>query len=93
MSHIEPLASEKKDEVSIVEGYIKKRNAVREKMIVEDLSALDRISEDRIITELRDRLLHGEPYTFIGDVLLSINSNELPTEYPRSVCSVLFPTA
>lgn len=54
-------------------------------MIVEDLAALDKISEDKIINEIRERLTNGDSYTFIGDVLLSLNSNELPKEYPRSV--------
>lgn len=85
MSQIDPLKAPPKPEVSIVEGHIKKFNAEREKMIVEDLAALDKISEDKIINEIRERLTNGVSYTFIGDVLLSLNSNELPKEYPRSV--------
>lgn len=70
---------------------MKKFNAEREKMIVEDLAALDKISEDKIINEIRERLTNGDSYTFIGDVLLSLNSNELPKEYPRSVRPFLWP--
>lgn len=85
LSHIGPLKKHKKPEVSIVDGHLKKYNAEREKMFVEDLAALDKITEDKIIDEIRERLTNGESYSFIGDVLLSLNSNELPKVYPRSV--------
>lgn len=85
LSQVGPVRLHGKPEVAIVEGHIKKYNAAREKMIVEDLAALDKITEDKIINEINERLSNGESYSFIGDVLLSLNSNELPTEYPRSV--------
>lgn len=78
-----------KPEVAIVDGHIKKYNAERERMVVEDLAALDKLTEDKIINEIKERLLNGESYSFIGDVLLSLNSNELPNKYPRSVSFLL----
>lgn len=54
-------------------------------MYVEDLAALEKVSEEVIVEELKQRLSRGDSYTFIGDVLLSLNSNELPLEFPRSV--------
>lgn len=93
LAQIEPTKARAKPEVAIVGGHIKKYKVDREKMIVEDLAALDKITEDKIITEIKERLTHGESYSFVGDVLLSLNSNELPTEYPRSVrfsCSIDF---
>lgn len=44
-----------------------------ESMHVEDLAALDVITEDTIVAELQARLAAGMPYTFIGDVLLYLN--------------------
>lgn len=74
-----------KQEVAVVEQYIKRFNEPREKMYVEDLAALEKLTEESIVEELKQRLIHGNSYTFIGDVLLSINSNELPMEFSRAV--------
>lgn len=74
-----------KSEVAIIGRYLKKFNTEREKMVVEDLAALDKLTEDKIIDELKRRLLKGNSYSFIGDVLLSLNSNELPTTFSTSV--------
>lgn len=71
--------------MSVVKGFIKKYDVEPEKMYVEDLAALEKLSEETIIEELRQRMLKGFSYTFVGDVLLSINSNEMPAELPRSV--------
>lgn len=72
-------------EVSILNGCIKKFDTNLESMLVEDLCALDRITEDKICELLRKRLANGDSYTFAGDVLISINSNELATEIPIAV--------
>lgn len=63
---------------------------VKEQMIVEDLAALDKISEERILDELQFRMEKGDSYTYVGDVLLSLNSNEIPAKYPRSVSFLKF---
>lgn len=68
-----------------MDGCIKKYDTEPQKMLLEDLCALDKITEERIADLLKERLSNGDSYTFVGDVLISLNSNELPNEYPRSV--------
>lgn len=75
----------KKEEISVIRGYLKRYQQNPEKMFIEDLAALEKVSEETIAEEIRNRLKKGHSYTFIGDVLLSLNSNEMPTAYPRSV--------
>lgn len=74
-----------REEISISKGCIKKFDAPLEKMFDEDICAIDKISEEKICEHLKYRLANGNSYTFVGDILLSINSNEMPTEFPRSV--------
>lgn len=45
-------------------------------MFTEDLAALDILTEDVILDELREKLQRGEYHTFIGDILLILNPNE-----------------
>lgn len=85
LSQIDVLDTIPKEEISIMEGCIKKYNGAPEKMIVEDLCALEKLSEEKISDLLKQRLEKGDSYSFIGDVLVSVNSNELPDEFPRSV--------
>lgn len=66
---------------------MKKYHGAPEKMLVEDLCALDKLSEEKISDLLNQRLVKGDSYTFVGDVLVSLNSNELPDKFPRSVSS------
>lgn len=80
----------KKEEVSIVKGFIKKYETEPEKMYVEDLSALEKLTEETIIEELKHRMEKGFSYTFVGDVLLAINSNDMPKQFPKSV-SIYWP--
>lgn len=54
-------------------------------MFIEDLAALEKVSEELIAEEIKNRLKKGHSYTFIGDVLLSVNSNEMSTDFPKSV--------
>lgn len=77
--------SSRREEVSICRGFIKRHEAKPERMYVEDLAALEHLTEDTILDELRHRVAKGFAYTFIGDVLLAINSNEMPAELPRPV--------
>jgi len=58
-------------------------------MLTEDLAALDILTEDVILDELRDRLRRGEYHTFIGDILLILNPNEEHDIYDIHV-SLLF---
>ncbi|XP_031623809.1 neither inactivation nor afterpotential protein C [Contarinia nasturtii] len=87
LSQIDVLDKLPKEEISIIGGCIKRYNVDPEKMLVEDLCALDKLSEERISDLLKQRLERGDSYTFAGDVLISLNSNELPKEFPRSVHS------
>lgn len=80
----------KKDEISIIRGYLKRYQQNPEKMFIEDLAALEKVTEETIAEEIRNRLKKGHSYTFIGDVLLSLNSNEMPTSFPRSVSILCF---
>lgn len=45
-------------------------------MHVEDLAALEEITEDSIVNELQARHSIGFHYTFIGDILLYLNPNK-----------------
>lgn len=78
-----------RDEIAIVNGGMKKFDMAPEKMYVEDLAALEKLSEESIVEELENRLENGHSYTFVGDILISLNSNELPLEIPRSVSVLL----
>lgn len=72
-------------EVAIWNGCLKKFDTNLEKMLIEDLCAMDRATEDKIAGMLQKRLANGDSYTFAGDVLLAINANELPGDIPSSV--------
>lgn len=85
LTQVGALKAEPKDEIAIIDGCIKKFNVAPEKMLVEDLCALDKLTDERIADILKRRLDNGDSYTFAGDVLISINSNEMPKEFPRSV--------
>ena len=76
---------EKPEEISVDRGYIKKNDAYPEKMFSEDLAAIENPIEDVILDTLSNRMKNGQSYTFIGDILLSLNSNDLATHYDRSV--------
>lgn len=68
---------EPRAEVSVRTGYLKvEQNADPEPMYVEDLAALEDITEEAILQELYERLKMGHCHTFIGDVLLVLNPNE-----------------
>lgn len=85
LSQIEVLDKIPMEEILIIEDCIKRYEGAPEKMLVEDLCALDKLSEEKISELLKERLERGESYTFVGDVLVSLNSNEFPNEFPRSV--------
>lgn len=56
-----------------------------EKMDVEDLAALDYLTEDSILRELESRLSDGNFHSYIGDVLLILNPNENQNIYGKQV--------
>jgi myosin III len=60
-----------------------------ESMQVEDLAALDNLSEDNILAELQTKLAKGSFTSFIGDVLLILNPNTVEDIYNEEV-SMLF---
>ena len=50
-------------------------------MFTEDLAALENLTEDAVLDELHARLRQGYFHTFIGDILLIINPNEIQDVY------------
>ncbi|KAG5306058.1 NINAC protein, partial [Acromyrmex insinuator] len=68
---------QRKTELIVRQGFLKThQDESPEQMLTEDLAALDTLTEDVILDELRDRLRRGEYHTFIGDILLILNPNE-----------------
>lgn len=47
-----------------------------EMMYLEDLAALENLTEDIVIEQLQQRLKKGGCYSYLGDVLLFVNPNE-----------------
>lgn len=85
LSQIDVLDKIPREEISILDGCIKRYEDPPEKMIFEDLCAMDQTTEEKISNLLKKRLERGDSYTFAGDVLISINSNELPEKFTRAV--------
>ncbi|XP_029156587.1 neither inactivation nor afterpotential protein C [Nylanderia fulva] len=68
---------ERKTESIVRNGFVKNhKDEPAEQMLMEDLAALEKLTEDVILHQLRERLERGEYHTFIGDVLLILNPNE-----------------
>ncbi|XP_011875420.1 PREDICTED: neither inactivation nor afterpotential protein C isoform X2 [Vollenhovia emeryi] len=68
---------QRKAESIVRKGFLKTRqDEPPEQMLTEDLAALDILTEDAILDELREKLRRGEYHTFIGDILLILNPNE-----------------
>lgn len=61
-----------------------------ETMQVEDLAALDFLSEDNILCELQIKYQKGSFTSFVGDVLLILNPNSHQDIYNDEVISNLF---
>ena len=75
----------KKEEVAILKGLLKAADTQPEKMFVEDLATLEKLNEDSILNEIRNKMKKGEHYFFIGDVLLSVNPNGEVPDYVLGV--------
>lgn len=56
-----------------------------EPMFMEDLAALETLTEDAILDELHERLRQGYYHSFIGDILLILNPNEQQDIYGSDV--------
>ncbi|KAL1458693.1 hypothetical protein WDU94_008823 [Cyamophila willieti] len=69
------IKSSRKEEARIRDGFLKYKDQELQTMHVEDLAALETISEDLIVQELEERHNSKNHYTFVGDVLLFINPN------------------
>lgn len=61
-----------------------------ETMQVEDLAALDTLSEDNLLSELYTKLAKGSFTSFIGDVLLILNPNMHADIYNENVSYLTF---
>ncbi|XP_076621105.1 myosin-IIIb isoform X2 [Colletes latitarsis] len=61
-------------EVTTKHGKLKTDRKTRpEKMYMDDLAALDMLSEDGIVEQLQHRYEQGQIYTYIGDILVAVN--------------------
>lgn len=58
-------------------------------MIVEDLAAIDDVTEDKIMLVLQERFNRGLYYTYIGDILVFVNPNTPIPAYGFKVSSKL----
>ncbi|XP_039280465.1 neither inactivation nor afterpotential protein C isoform X3 [Nilaparvata lugens] len=70
------IVSTRKPERQIRKGLLQDRGEEPKILRVEDLAALDGITEDSILVELEERSKTGKDYTFVGDVLMYLNPNE-----------------
>lgn len=78
--------STRKMEVAIRNGCLKTGlSPTPEVMRLEDLAAMETLSEDSILAELHERLKQGQCHTFVGDVLLVLTPNEKQTIYTDEV--------
>lgn len=84
---IESINFPLQNESMICKGYIQTHDNKMEKMYVEDLAALEPLSNDALMDEMKNRLKLGESYSFIGDVLVSMNPNKQHPIYDRKVSS------
>ena len=76
---VETINFPSQNETIICNGLLRTHDSKTEKLFVEDLAALERLSDDTIFEELKNRMKIGSTYTFIGDILLSMNPNK---EFP-----------
>nr|XP_034173065.1 neither inactivation nor afterpotential protein C isoform X3 [Osmia lignaria] len=68
---------ERRPEVIVRKGFLKTHQTdPLEPMFMEDLAALETLTEDAILDELHERLRQGYYHSFIGDILLILNPNE-----------------
>ncbi|XP_062548294.1 neither inactivation nor afterpotential protein C [Armigeres subalbatus] len=80
---IKDIQIPQKEEFKLIKGALKAADNKTEKMFVEDLAALETVTEESILDEMIQRYQDGSTYTFVGDVLISMNANQPPSEYVR----------
>lgn len=85
ISEVESINFQTQNESIVCKGYIQTHDNKMEKMFVEDLAAIEPLSDDTLLDEIRNRLKIGATYSFIGDILLSMNPNRRPPIYDRKV--------
>lgn len=84
-SDVETINFPSQSEAIICNGLLRTHDNKIEKLYVEDLAALEKLSDDTIFEEVKNRLKIGSTYTYIGDVLLSLNPNKEFPIYDRKV--------
>ncbi|XP_078049671.1 STKc_myosinIII_N_like and MYSc_Myo21 domain-containing protein ninaC isoform X2 [Augochlora pura] len=68
---------ERRAEVLVRRGFLKTHQTdPLEPMFMEDIAALEVLTEDAILDELHERLRQGYFHSFVGDILLILNPNE-----------------
>lgn len=81
----------RKPESIVRKGYLKTHQTqVPERMLQEDLAALEPLTEDRVLDELQERMRLGMFHTFVGDILVILNPNEKQDIYNMEVIFRLF---
>ena len=66
-------------------GSVKTHDNKVEKLYVEDLAAMERLSDETILDEIKNRFKNGKTYSFIGDILLSLNPSQGFPVYDQKV--------
>ncbi|XP_017799206.1 PREDICTED: neither inactivation nor afterpotential protein C [Habropoda laboriosa] len=68
---------DRRAEVIVRKGFLKTHQTdPLEPMFMEDLAALETLTEDAVLDELHERLRQGYYHSFVGDILLILNPNE-----------------
>lgn len=64
----------RKADATTKRGKLKSHRKARpEKMYMDDLAALDELTEDAIVDQLLTRYNRNQIYTYIGDILVAVN--------------------
>lgn len=79
----EPIPMDK--EMMVDKGFLRRLDEQPERIYHEDLAAISEASEEKVRKTLQARMSMGNSYSFIGDILLSLNSNDMNKEYDDSV--------
>lgn len=78
-------------EITTKHGKLKTdRKARPQKMYMDDLAALDQLSEEAIVEQLQNRFQQSQIYTYIGDILVAVNPFDELGLYTAVVSFFLF---